>query len=491
MLPPELWSLSPHDFNERRQKNDLPSLLEFFQQELPDFHEWMSQNNVTMDAFIKAPHTGDWFLGNNMRQFVSYFEEGHEKFIISDVLDPHYSFLETRKDKQTIVFKPYLAWGTERNKRADFIPIDQGKSNPSDAPIYGLWAGTGNDFSRAYLLKRFAVLKLGQIELPNGVDIASRNLDFADLDYLTIIGDFHGSYATTVSFSSCRNLSLTKGMLHHATFTRCVLFQLRCSDFRMHDFVFKDSEVDNPEIRNCSINGLSFENSRVTSPILERNEIERFEYNPGRSWLGYTGEADVCRRFRTAFQNIGKRAEASKYYYRERCLERKGLWSPYGQHLSEFPRKKFNGRLSGLIRYWKEGHFDNRKSLELFLDMIAFYFKVWLTPKYLMKASRYKAQYFTSLFEYFVWGYGEKPSRVVIVAVFVIGFFSSIYYLHGPTTSNVLDSVYFSVVTFTTLGYGDIHPTDAYMKIACGFEALIGAVSVGLLIGGFANKSRY
>lgn len=491
MLPQELWSLSPHDFNEWRQKNDLLSLLEFFQQELPDFPEWMSQYGVTAEAFIKASHTGDWFLGNNMRQFASYFEKGREKFVVFDVFDAHYSFLEARKDKKTILFKPYLAWGTERQKRTDFIPIDRGKSNPSDAPTYGMWTGTENDFTRAYLLKGFAVLKLGQFELPNGINISSRNLDFADLDYLTISGDFHGSYATTISFSSCRNLSLIKGMLHHVTFTRCVLWQLRCSDFRMQDFVFKSSEVDNLEIRNCSINGLAFENSRVTSPIIERTEIERFEYNLCRSWLGYTGEADVCRRFRTAFQNMGKRAEASKFYYRERCLERKGLWSPYQQYLSEFPRKKYNGRLCQLIRYWKEGHFGNQKSLELLLDMLLFYLKVWLTPKYLKKALRYKIQYFASLFEYFVWGYGERPSRVVVVASFAMLLFSSFYYFHGPTKSNILDSVYFSVVTFTTLGYGDIHPTDGYMKIACGFEALIGGLSIGLLIGGFANKSRY
>jgi hypothetical protein len=80
---------------------------------------------------------------------------------------------------------------------------------------------------------------------------------------------------------------------------------------------------------------------------------------------------------------------------------------------------------------------------------------------------------------------------VVAVASFAMLLFSAIYYFHGPTKNNVLDSVYFSVVTFTTLGYGDIYPTDAYMKIACGFEALIGGLSIGLLIGGFANKSRY
>lgn len=491
MLPPELWSLSPPDFNEWRQKNDLLSLLDFFRQELPDFREWMSQYGVTAEAFTKAPHTGDWFLGNNMSQFVSYFEEGHEKFVVCDVFDDHYSFLATRKNKKAILFKPYLAWGAEKHKRTNFIPIDRGKSNPSNAPTYGKWSGDENGFTQAYLLKQFAVLKLGQIELQNGIDISSRNLDFADLDSLTILGDLHGSYATSVSFSSCKNLSLIKAGLHHVTFTYCVLRRFRCVDSRMQDFTFEHSEVDDLQIRNSTINGLAFEKSRVTSPIIERTEIQRFKYNPCRSWLGYSGEADVCRRFRTAFQNIGKRAEASEFYFRERCLERKALWSPYRQYFSEFPRKKYNERLPQLIRCWREGHFDNQKTLELLLDMLLFYLKVWLTPKYLIRALKYKIQYFASLFEYFVWGYGERPSRVVAVASLAMLLFSSFYYFHGPTKNNVLDSVYFSVVTFTTLGYGDIHPTDDYMKIASGVEALIGGLSIGLLIGGFANKSRY
>jgi hypothetical protein len=350
----ELWSLELEDFNTWPQENDLPFLLEFFKNKLPNFCDWMKEQGVTDEAFVQAPHAGGWFLGMNLRQFITYLKNDKPQSTISDQFDRHYSSIS--EEHKRLLFKPYLAWGAEKHGRKDFIPIDRGKSNNSDSVVFQMWRENG--ISEAYLLREFRVLKLGQYELRDPIIIGGRNLDFADLDFLTISGERHGGYGTVINFSSCRNLSLVNAGLNHVTFTNCFVENFRCLDSRMQDFVFKNSEVDNPNIRNSTINGLAFDDSRVTSPIIERTEIQRFRYEPQRSWLGYRGEADVCRRFRTAFQNTGKRAEASQFYFRERCLERKALWSPYLQfeHPSEFPNRKYNGRLSQLFKFWKGGH---------------------------------------------------------------------------------------------------------------------------------------
>jgi flavodoxin len=47
-----------------------------------------------------------------------------------------------------------------------------------------------------------------------------------------------------------------------------------------------------------------------------------------------------------------------------------------------------------------------------------------------------------------------------------------------PTLS---ESLYFSVVTFTTLGYGDYHPKQAYQTIAIS-EAFIGAFILAFFV---------
>lgn len=45
--------------------------------------------------------------------------------------------------------------------------------------------------------------------------------------------------------------------------------------------------------------------------------------------------------------------------------------------------------------------------------------------------------------------------------------------LEGPVDEGALDFIYFSVTSFTTLGFGDIVPTGA-IRILCGAEALTG-----------------
>ena len=48
--------------------------------------------------------------------------------------------------------------------------------------------------------------------------------------------------------------------------------------------------------------------------------------------------------------------------------------------------------------------------------------------------------------------------------------------------SNVLDALYFSVVTFTTLGFGDITPISHIGKVLVMLEVILGYLMGGLLI---------
>ena len=50
-------------------------------------------------------------------------------------------------------------------------------------------------------------------------------------------------------------------------------------------------------------------------------------------------------------------------------------------------------------------------------------------------------------------------------------------HLEGSMDEGVLDFVYFSVTTYTTLGFGDLVPTGA-MRVLCGSEALLGLVLI-------------
>jgi hypothetical protein len=78
-------------------------------------------------------------------------------------------------------------------------------------------------------------------------------------------------------------------------------------------------------------------------------------------------------------------------------------------------------------------------------------------------------------------GWGERPMRVIASSVGVILSFSLIYDLPGGPTKNFIDALYFSMITFTTVGYGDIVPHGKFRLLA-GTEALLGILLVGLFL---------
>lgn len=89
--------------------------------------------------------------------------------------------------------------------------------------------------------------------------------------------------------------------------------------------------------------------------------------------------------------------------------------------------------------------------------------------------------------------YGHSLGRWGITVLFFITLFGAIYwaldyfsagsmFADYPSKSGPFDYIYFSVVTFTTLGYGDIVPTTIPEKMLVGFEVLLGFTMLGVLI---------
>ena len=80
--------------------------------------------------------------------------------------------------------------------------------------------------------------------------------------------------------------------------------------------------------------------------------------------------------------------------------------------------------------------------------------------------------------------YGESVWRVFFTAASIILIYASIYSLRGSIIGtntavpvhNFWTNLYFSIVTFTTLGYGDLHPISSIgIRLLAGSEAFLGA----------------
>ena len=91
-----------------------------------------------------------------------------------------------------------------------------------------------------------------------------------------------------------------------------------------------------------------------------------------------------------------------------------------------------------------------------------------------------------------LFGYGEKPLRVISVAGAIITICGLLYFFFGSlscsyppdTADSFFESFYFSIITFTTLGFGDIYPTptDTFTRVVAMIEALCGMSLISLFV---------
>jgi hypothetical protein len=84
-------------------------------------------------------------------------------------------------------------------------------------------------------------------------------------------------------------------------------------------------------------------------------------------------------------------------------------------------------------------------------------------------------------------GYGERPERSILFGLSIIVLFAfSFYFLplagpNGTIYQDFIQALYFSTITFTTLGYGDIHP-EGIGRLFAAAEAVIGIFTAALFV---------
>jgi uncharacterized protein YjbI with pentapeptide repeats len=95
-------------------------------------------------------------------------------------------------------------------------------------------------------------------------------------------------------------------------------------------------------------------------------------------------------------------------------------------------------------------------------------------------------------------GWGERPLRATAAALAIITFYALLFFMLNAIqpgfsdsyTPSVFDYVYYSTITFTTVGYGDFFPkVNIVYKFLAGSEGFIGIFMMGLFV--FSLGRRY
>jgi len=153
-----------------------------------------------------------------------------------------------------------------------------------------------------------------------------------------------------------------------------------------------------------------------------------------------------------------------------------------------------------------EGRIEFAKTLPALIDLIAvlpFYLSLGLDLRFvrvlrLLRVFRLAkaARYFPAL-RLFGRVFREKREEIVVslsfLAILLVMTSSLIYYVERgaqpDTFGSIPEALWWSVVTVTTVGYGDAYPVTAFGQVLGGMVALlgtgIGAIPAGLLASGF------
>lgn len=111
---------------------------------------------------------------------------------------------------------------------------------------------------------------------------------------------------------------------------------------------------------------------------------------------------------------------------------------------------------------------------------------------------------FVSLISYLICGYGERPFYSLIAAIFVIFVCGTLYMLLGvnvngeiiyfnpatgtlPSFQDLVHWYHFSLVTFTTVGYGNVVPVEGSI-IVSGIEMVLGVILTGIWVSTLVRK---
>ena len=221
----------------------------------------------------------------------------------------------------------------------------------------------------------------------------------------------------------------------------------------MKNIIFNDIYMDKIHITDCDCRSLKIINPKITDLKFDDNFLTKFdeetfidEIKVDKNYKKtYEIAFKVYREFATKFEANRLIDNSGEYYYKSKVMENKYL--------------------------------NGMKKIKSYI--------YWL-----------------------LCGYGERPTYALITSLEIVLIFAIIYMLTGLNMggyiidysmmlefgiyspnliSDFMKSLYFSIVTFTTVGYGDITPVGISVFLS-GIEMLLGLTMVGVWTATLARK---
>ncbi|WP_226500814.1 potassium channel family protein [Pseudomonas sp. MWU16-30322] len=488
----ELWQLTPAKFNEWRAKNDLPMLFGYFRKTLPDFEVWLATIGISEYEIMLCLRLGDFFNGEGehvvIKKTTSY--RAPQYFCISkaDASSAQWNFSrESHHEKNENIsnFTPYFEWIKIRTGKKLPVDLTRASLGHTDCFSMGGWRNVRPN-TRTSIWRGPELLKLGEVTVPAHTDLSEMNLDFADLDGLSITGNIYGSFKI-ISCSSLVNLTIENTEQAFYKFKYCKFDATRILNSKIQDFHFAKCDVGSFYATNSTFFRLSFTRCRVL-PFIDSCDLkDLISYSPEKNEIW---NEDAYRLLKNSYNAAGQKKFAAHYLYQEQLAHRRNLFNAkrYYKYSDLYPR----GNPGSWLTIAK--NFKAMGGSKVLVKKARYIAKYLGRPKYLAIYAEHKLQWFYSILDWALWGHGVKLHRLALSSSFFILIYAFLYHAlqdqiqANPPPESFFDYIYFSMVTFTTLGYGGILPKTTLLRMICGTEAFLGAFMMGLVVAGFTNR---
>ena len=209
----------------------------------------------------------------------------------------------------------------------------------------------------------------------------------------------------------------------------CNLSHATFSECYLRHARFDGCDLVNARFDSCDFSQAVIAESRIDFASFKNCEIqlENIRFRAGASEQAMVR---VCRSLKLNAMSMGNFADAGELTYLEKTHERRALYA----------RGKWAAWLGSALQDW-------------------------------------------------MWGYGERPWRLALVMVFnIVAFGSVLHWLDPLPDKTWWEHVYFSGITYLTVGYGDLAPHSPIARLLSVICAAAGIGTFGLLIASVTKK---
>ena len=243
---------------------------------------------------------------------------------------------------------------------------------------------------------------------------------------------------------------LSYSNFYRATLTHAHLFNNRIAHSSLMKATLHDASLHYCNLQDTNLLGIKLNNTRIDNIDLGTELLQEKQAKAALKDADHTAALDLFEQSEEIFRNLRK------------ASEQQGLFELAGN----FTYKELR------MRHAQYPKGSKKRLASSFIDMLC--------------------------------GYGEKPENVIRFSLSLIICCALCYFIFGvmdarglmqlntgaslgDNLSALLNSVYFSVVTFTTLGYGDITPVG-FSRLIAAIEAFCGSFSLALFVVVFVKR---